>query len=297
MASNSTTASSSHIERTAHEPRDHGLHRVILSGINQVNGEVRLLRLSPVDRESVIKFQPGQWLDVHIPKLPKPGGFTITSPPSLASLLATPSPYLELAVQHTPNPPAAWLSRPVPEILNQELQIRVGGSFVWPPQFHGQVGGVKRIVFVAGGMGINPFMSMLSHLSEQEEVPFEITLLYSIRDPGPGRKIEELLFVERLGSILRKWEGEQMLRRFQLFLTSAGGDAETSILSAEGWSVQWKGWRMSEDDVLDALGPSGEREGTVVYVCGVPDMTDRMVEIVKAVEGIDERHVLCEKWW
>lgn len=83
-----------------------------------------------------------------MPGISKPGGFTITSSPSKARGKVIPpggavpsppdpaqeEPYLELAVQKSPdNPPAQYLWRSVSEILNSELRVRVGGSFVWPP--------------------------------------------------------------------------------------------------------------------------------------------------------------------
>ncbi|TSC86618.1 MAG: oxidoreductase [Microgenomates group bacterium Gr01-1014_7] len=39
----------------------------------------------------------------------------------------------------------------------------------------------KPLVFIAGGIGITPFMSMLSYVAE-EKLPYKITLLYSNRD-------------------------------------------------------------------------------------------------------------------
>jgi hypothetical protein len=61
--------------------------------------------------------------------------------------------YLELAIQDSPaNEPAAWLWRPREDILGQELVVRVGGSFVWPPPRGAE--GVRRLVLVAGGVGI-----------------------------------------------------------------------------------------------------------------------------------------------
>lgn len=41
----------------------------------------------------------------------------------------------------------------MPEILGKELNIRVGGSFVWPPTGV-DVRKVKNVVFIAGGVGI-----------------------------------------------------------------------------------------------------------------------------------------------
>ena len=63
-------------------------------------------------------------------------------------------PYLELAVQKSPdNPPAAWLWKSEEEITGKEVHVRVGGSFVWPPPGVDMTQ-VKRAVFIAGGVGI-----------------------------------------------------------------------------------------------------------------------------------------------
>lgn len=136
--------------------------------------------------QETFSFLPGQWLDVHIPSIPQAGGFTITSTPADAQPLPIPDPtiiqdgtenlshqqgefgtesaaaasdgrypYVELAVQQSPsNPAAAWLWRPHKEILGSELRVRVGGSFVWPPPSSVRMELIRRIVFMAGGVGI-----------------------------------------------------------------------------------------------------------------------------------------------
>lgn len=63
-------------------------------------------------------------------------------------------PYVELAVQKSPtNPSAAWLWRPKEEILGKDINIRVGGSFVWPPTGI-DTQKIENVVFIAGGVGI-----------------------------------------------------------------------------------------------------------------------------------------------
>jgi hypothetical protein len=128
--------------------------------------------------EQPFTFLPGQWLDVHIPSIPTAGGFTITSTPVDAQALPSPEvhaeplqllgeveagssipsqgrePFVELAVQDSPaNPPAAWLWKPKSEIIGKEVNIRVGGSFVWPPTGV-DLQKIKNVVFIAGGVGI-----------------------------------------------------------------------------------------------------------------------------------------------
>lgn len=126
-----------------------------------------------LSRPGGVKFLPGQWLDVYIPdpEIPKPGGFTITSEPRLARGLSqqleeqklsanqdqtsspTGNPCLHVAVQNAPsNPAAAWLCQePLQKILGKTLQVRVGGSFVWPPSHKKRP---RAVIMIAGGVGI-----------------------------------------------------------------------------------------------------------------------------------------------
>jgi len=294
-------ASLSHVERTVKEPRDNSLHIVIISRIDQVNSTIRLLRLSIPEGQP--PFLPGQWLDVHIPGIHQAGGFSITSKPSSAtpgmarfSASGDLRGYLELAVQQSPkNPPTAWLWRPIPEILDSELQVRVGGSFVWPPSFYG-VGSIKKVVFVAGGVGINPLMSILSHLAELEDLPFEVRFLYTLRDPGPPRFASTILFLERLARIFKESGVEGSL---DTYLTSkkGTGQGEKGVVLCESGDLDFRSRRITSQDLLDALGPVEQRQNTVCYVCSVPTMTDELVEQAQRAEGVDPRQVLFERWW
>ena len=100
-----------------------------------------------------MQFCAGQWVDLHIPGLSQAGGFTITSTPAQAKGTRE-SGYLELAIQKSPrNPAAAWLWQRSNVVVDSELMVRVGGSFVWPPSTM-KVQDIKKVVFVAGGVGI-----------------------------------------------------------------------------------------------------------------------------------------------
>lgn len=107
---------------------------------------------------SQYSFLPGQWVDLHIPDVPQIGGFTITSTPREAGVVANGlvqnGGYLELAIQKSPrNPPAAWLWRPAADIIGSKLGVRIGGSFVWPPSI-ALVTKIRRLVLIAGGVGL-----------------------------------------------------------------------------------------------------------------------------------------------
>ncbi|KAH8205217.1 hypothetical protein TruAng_000629 [Truncatella angustata] len=256
----STSTKTSHLERTAAEPRD--------------------------------RFLAGQWLDVFVPGIPKPGGFTITSPPSRArpgvGTGASVDPesrpgYVELAIQKSPdNPPAAWLWRDPPSpILGRELRVRVGGSFVWPPPGI-DVGALRRVVFVAGGVGVNPLVSMLSDIAEKGGAGFEARFLYSMRDPGGGKRdATQMLFLERLQDI---FGGGKLRGRLQLYLT--GGAEESGSLECGDGEVNFVGRRIDKRDLEEAVGSVSDRRFAVAYVCGVPTMTDGFVKDLTDKDGL-----------
>ncbi|KAL7922095.1 hypothetical protein ACQKWADRAFT_293434 [Trichoderma austrokoningii] len=280
-----------HLERTAVEPRDAGLHEVRLGRVEQVNERVRLFRLDLVS--GPIKFLPGQWLDTYIPDVPKAGGFTITSAPSAA--LAS---HLELAVQESPeNEPAAWLWRPVGEILGTTLRVRVGGRFVFPPE---GVVALKRVVFVAGGVGVNPLMSMLSYIAEGHTAAaaVDVSFMYASKLPASGN-LADIVFLDR---IVRAFGEGKVKGRLKLFTTAAGDKAasqqqqqqqETRYINGAPVEIQPR--RLTIADIHEAIGGEDDQKGTVVYVCGPPPMTDELVEKLAAV--MDSRRVLTEKWW
>jgi NAD(P)H-flavin reductase len=183
----------------------------------------------------------------------------------------------------------------VPEILNQELHIRVGGSFVWPPPYV-NLNVVKRVVFVAGGVGINPLWSMISHLAQQHKLPYTISVLYSVRDPG-DQGLASILFLESLAGTFASGAVKGGL---VLHLTSGekgSQSAEHSTVELAGWKMKCRRRRITMDDVLEALGGVDERESTVVYVCGVPTMTDELVDVAQKAPGMVPKKVLFERWW
>ncbi|KAI5458391.1 hypothetical protein BGZ63DRAFT_426794 [Mariannaea sp. PMI_226] len=292
-----STQRTGHLERTAQEPRNEVLHEVTLRRITQVNERVRLFQLTP--QSGPVSFLPGQWLDTYIPGIPKPGGFTVTSSPS-AVLPASKERYLELAVQESPeNPAAAWLWRPAEDIVRSTLRVRVGGSFVFPPV--GEVGSkdVGKVVFVAGGVGINPLMSMMSAMAEEGRYgSAEVSVLYASKVPKEG--VKEILFLRRIAKL---FDDGGLRGRLQLFATgvslpgiaSLGDELQQDFLKA-GLEIHAR--RLSHDDLRLAVGEDGKAT-CIVYVCGPPMMTDELVQLLISPEGIglEESQVKTEKWW
>jgi len=205
-----------------------------------------------------------------------------------------------------------WRDRAAPGfLLGTPLRLRVGGSFVYPPPgvLPSQL---RRLVLVAGGVGVNPLASIAAHLAEQGRrrreagAHIEVTFLYSLRHVSGEKKVDEMLFVERLAGFFGSGDLRGHLR---LFLTpgpyaGGGGDADEDgeqegVVPCGGLDVPYARRRIVPDDIVKALGP--DSRFAAVYVCGVPKMTDDIVRRLLAAPpegvGMEKHRVLYEKWW
>lgn len=163
---------------------------------------------------------------------------------------------------------------------------------------------LRKLVFVAGGVGVNPLISIVSHIAEKSDPRYSTEFLYSVRDPGEEKRdASNIHFLDRLSGIFNDGEDNGNLR---LFLTPGGrsgdGDGSGNAVGGNdgtvtGLHLDFKRRRISVDDISSAIGK--DRESAVVYICGVPSMTDELVEKLNSAEGLGiERHrILYEKWW
>ncbi|KAM0237248.1 hypothetical protein ACHAPO_004594 [Fusarium lateritium] len=193
------------------------------------------------------------------------------------------SPYFELAVQESPgNPPAAWLWQPPSEILGSKLQVRVGGSFIFPPA-EVPLDKIRRVVFVAGGVGINPFASMMGCIAEGN-YQLDVRVLYSSKVPAQG--LTGVLFLERI----RTWfEDNKISGDLKVFGTGGYGKCDYE----SGFDIAKR--RFTIHDVKEAT--AGQENESIVYVCGPAEMTDEIVDGLMRDDGMDKKRVMLEKWW
>ncbi|TKA76757.1 hypothetical protein B0A55_03649 [Friedmanniomyces simplex] len=254
-----------------------------------------------------LKFLPGQWLDTFIPGLRKAGGFTITSTPAEARPSSHSPPYVELAIQKSSNPPAQWLWRPQEEIIGSQRVVRVGGSFVWPPP-RLDVTKIDRLVLVAGGVGINPLISIFSHLIRSVTSPREIHFIYMSRVAPSSGDIDpqSILFLPRLMDLVAAI-ADPINVTLSLFLTGAAAEGaatdDRGIIEHGKLPNRTFGHRVTEADLVRAIdgykapvyGPEHDRQGTVCYVCGPPRMTDEFH--IYRLSSIDRGLVRTYIWY
>ena len=125
----------------------------------------------------------------------------------------------------------------------------------------------RPFVFIAGGIGITVFRSMLRYIHE-EQLPYRVTLIYSNRDR------ESTAFLDELREL------EQTLPDFRLILTMTqdpGWDGETRKIDAQF--------------VKDYFEP--DLDQYTFLVAGPPAMSEG---VQKALEeaGVDEENVTAE---
>lgn len=134
-----------------------------------------------------IDFKPGQYFFVNLPHLYYPDErgnrrqFSINNPPSENQILTM-----------TTRISDSGFKRTLSELpLGTTVEVGpIAGVFTLPEDTQ------KPLVFIAGGIGITPFMSMLTYVKETS-IPYKITLIYSNRDKDSTAFFDELQSCEK----------------------------------------------------------------------------------------------------
>ena len=127
----------------------------------------------------------------------------------------------------------------------------------------------RPLVFVAGGIGITVFRSMLRHIQEQG-LPYRVTLIYSNRDR------ESTAFLDELGEL----ENANPNLRIVLTMTQdPGWEGEARKIDSEFF----------RDHLGEELGES------TFLVAGPPGMVEGMQNAL-AEAGVDEENVIAERY-
>jgi NAD(P)H-flavin reductase len=237
-------------------------------------------------------------------------------------------PLLSLAIKGSPasrSIHARWIHTPEGAKEGVVIGLRVGGGFHFQmTEDHWRKG--TRLVLLAGGVGINPLMSILAHVvgwvegregeggregeegtkdvsgsdgrtlgqreekTEEGKTKFQASLIYSAATRA------ELIFEDQI----RKWAETHATWLSVLFIVTREEEGEG------GWEGRRE--RMDEEVVwgaVDGGGGEGGREKALVYVCGPPKMTDEVEKILvggeeEGREGgrrLEKAQVVTEKWW
>lgn len=202
-------------------------------------------------------FQPGQSARIMLlnPPYDDAAGrrrfFCITNPPSENRFIKITTRIRDTAFKKS------LLEMPV----GTEVEISdIGGTFLLPAKTD------KQLVFIAGGIGITPFMSMLRHIKEKSLL-YRITLLYSNRDQASAAFLPELR------------ETQKQLQNFKLVLTMTD-------------DALWNGEKRRIDkEFLKDCVPDPAR--ALFYIAGPPVMVAAMYDAVSAL-GVGASNILSE---
>lgn len=149
----------------------------IIDEVKSENDEVFILKVKPKNSTSILSFLPGQFAQIKNPLYQKPDEthlFSIASSPNNKE-------YLELCVKVY----GFWTQALVKLKTDDSLFIRAPfGKFVWDSS-------LRNVVFLIGGVGIVPIISMLRFIKEKAQTP-TLTLIYRNRIEASIAYKEEL---------------------------------------------------------------------------------------------------------
>ena len=267
-------------------------HRATILSRRQLSPTVTGVTLQ-IEDSKLFSFLPGQWLDFS----PAPsstwryhggksvGGYSITSIPK--SL-----PRIELAIQSSRHPVATWVTSCCE--AGDSVDVRVGGTFRYKHDKNNQQ---DRLLFIAGGVGINPLFSMIQQWhTEQNSLGknnSRAVLLYS------SCATEELLFLNELDNLIEDapnkfgvictvtrqqrinncireniTAGKEIVSGLNKIVFQEGRIDQTHIRDAISWLNQ------SHDDMAISGVNTESMIADAAYVCGPPGMPESMIKIL-----------------
>ncbi len=204
-------------------------------------------------------FLPGQWIDLGIERPgrePLVGGYTIVSSPTQRGSI-------ELAIKRSEDSRAA---------AHLHDHAREGESY-WiagpAGEFCLRPGMAAALLLVAGGIGVNPLMSMIRYL-DASALSVQATLVCSARTPS------ELLF----GDELRAIAARNSLIRCLFTVTRPG---------VEPWAGRVG--RIDRQMLAEAL----PAQDALCYLCGPRGMPTAMAQALLSL-GVPPGHMRFEEW-
>jgi len=264
-----------------------GASAAMIKCVSQITPTVKLLELQV--NESLRRFSPGQWVDLFIPGQPIVGGYSILSTQHEL-------PLLRLAVKNGKHPPTAWCFNDAK--VGDKVEVRVGGTFGLDFECSTSTSGAampafalpadtRRVVLIAGGIGINPLYSMLKQFTHMVEhspahagMPEEVVLLYG------ARSRDELAFEKDIRALALQFP-ERVQVTFVVPEDCSGEDTKTP----SSRFVQES--KLTRDLVAGVVDPTRK---SLFFLCGPRAMIEAVEEDC-ALSGVAKDRIHYERWW
>jgi len=230
--------------------------KAVITDKQKIAQDTLLTTLKPSEK---VNFKPGQYMDIILinPPFSDEKGpkrhFSICSSPNQKGVLKFCTRLRDSAFK-----------RSLQEFpIGTEVEIsHIGGNFVLPEDIN------QPYVFLAGGIGITPFMCMLAFIQE-EGLQHQITLIYSNRDQYSTAFLKELQ------------ELEKKLPKFKLVLT---------MTDDSNWSGEK---RMVDSPFLKEYFPNAN--SNIYMVVGPPPMVESIQASLKEI-GVEAQNIKIENF-
>ena len=227
--------------------------RTKVEAIEELTHDIRRLVLRVVDGDE-LNFYPGQYVDVRIPGSDEHRSFSMANLPSQRGLL-------EFMIKLYPGGRFSEL------LANDQLgdgdELEVRGPY---GVFTLRNGSNRPLLFIGGGAGMAPIVSLLRALAEHGSVRPAV-YYYGARER------RDLFHLEQLTDIAN------VLPSFRF----------VPALSDE----EWEGEDGLITEVVDRSEP--DLAGVDAYVCGPPPMVDAAIELLVR-RGVPEDHIYYDKF-
>lgn len=237
------------------------MHQVEITRIRQETPTVKSFRLSlPAPTFS---FWPGQWVDLYIPAEGPDGivgGFSMTSAPLHRD-------YIELAIKRIPEGRASVYLHDCARVGDKVIIDGGYGDFYYREDMG------RRLVLIAGGIGITPLMSMVRFVDEAQ-LDVDLTLVYSAKQPS------EFVFFEELKAIAAR---------------HAHIRCHFTVTAPE--RAPWSGdiGRIDRGRLASLLSAADATADALYFVCGPRGFAEDM-EVILGELGADRSRIRYEVW-
>ncbi|MBB3037127.1 2Fe-2S iron-sulfur cluster-binding protein [Hoyosella altamirensis] len=220
--------------------------RTQVAAIESVTKDIVSLRLQPVEPTTYV-FKPGQYSDLTIPGTEDHRSF------SMATTQSTPE-QVEFLIKKYPGGKFAGL---LDDGITVGDEIALTGPY---GSFTLKEGHVLPMVFIGGGAGMAPLLSLLRHMNETDNTR-RVHFYYGARTPQDLFYVDEIL---KLGKGLTDFT-------FVACLSESMDPPPLGEITVENGNV------------TDVVGRTEtDLAKTEVYLCGPPPMVDAALELLEA---------------
>ncbi len=235
------------------------MHKYIVKSANQITDTTLLLNLEPKSGRAPLMYQPGQYAAISFYRHGRP------TPARCFSIVSSPTDQSKLQ----------FSMRTKGHFTKTAAQLKPGSVVKVRGPYGGfvlDIANYDDLVFLAGGIGITPFMSMVSYTSSIK-APTKITLFYSCQTQDDVPFLEELRNLEKQNPNLRV-----------IYVIGNGAtDKLAGLLVATGHLTP---------EIMDA-NLINNYSNRSFYICGPPPYMNAMAKTLKQ-KGVNGENIITE---